>query len=106
MVPGLGSEKWGLSESRAVPNASGAGRPPAGVGIFRWWERGKCEIFFRRMEKVIIKRNLAEFRERENPWKNKPHAERLSAMLVICGTHEQDGKVEPGFSRVHRIARK
>jgi hypothetical protein len=58
------------------------------------------------MEKVAVKRSLRDFRNRENPWKNRSHIERLHAMAVICGTDEKHGQAEPGFPRVYRITRK
>lgn len=60
----------------------------------------------RRMDKIVIKRTLKDFKDRENPWKNRSYEERLIAMAVICGTNQNNGSVEPGFSRVYRITRR
>jgi len=57
------------------------------------------------MEKTVIKRTLREFRDRENPWKDRTYQERLRAMAVICGTQQAHGRAESGFSRLYRITR-
>ncbi len=57
------------------------------------------------MEKVVVRRNLQDFRNRENPWKDRSYLERLSAMAVICQTNEKHGQPESGFPRVYRITR-
>jgi len=36
------------------------------------------------MEIVVKKGSLANFRNRENPWKNASYLERLGAMVEIC----------------------
>lgn len=58
------------------------------------------------MEKVVSKRTLQDFRERENPWKDRSPQERLAAMMVICQTHANHGNTERGFPRVYRIVGK
>ncbi|WAC20153.1 hypothetical protein OVA24_02015 [Luteolibacter sp. SL250] len=58
------------------------------------------------MEKVFAKRSLKDFRDRENPWKNRSPLERLQAMAVICQTHGQNGSAQSGFPRVYKITRK
>ncbi len=57
------------------------------------------------MEKIVTKRSLKEFRDRESPWKNRSYSERLNAMVVICQTHQKDGPTESGFSRIYKITR-
>jgi len=58
------------------------------------------------MEKVINKRTLQDFRNRENPWKNRTPLERLAAMADICKPKLSHGSAERGFPRVYRITRK
>jgi len=57
------------------------------------------------MEKIVRKRSLREFRDRESPWKDRSYQERLAAMVVICGTEQTDERTEQGFPRIHRITR-
>jgi hypothetical protein len=58
------------------------------------------------MEKIVTQRSLKNFRERENPWKNRSYEERFIATAVISGTTQQHGTPEPGFSRIHRVFRR
>jgi hypothetical protein len=58
------------------------------------------------MEKTLTQRSLKDFRERENPWKNRSHEERLMAMAVICGNTQNDGQAEPRFPRIYRVFRR
>lgn len=58
------------------------------------------------MEKVVTKRSLRDFRQRDNPWKDRGPLERLAAMLLICQTHATHGEAERGFPHVYRIVRK
>jgi hypothetical protein len=57
------------------------------------------------MEKIVIKRSLKDFCNRESPWKNRSYSERFNAMAVICQTHQKDGPTESEFSRVYKITR-
>jgi hypothetical protein len=50
------------------------------------------------IEKTVTKRPLESLRERENPWLKSTPQERLSAMAVICQTHN-DGKPESDGNR-------
>jgi hypothetical protein len=52
------------------------------------------------IEKTVAKRPLESLRERDNPWLKSTPQERLSAMAVICQTHD-DGKPESRLSRLH-----
>jgi hypothetical protein len=58
------------------------------------------------MEKVVQKRSLKDFRDRESPWKSRSYLERLCALTEICKTQHNDGTIESGFPRVYRITRK
>ena len=57
------------------------------------------------MEKVVKKGTLEVFRNRENPWRNASHQERLAAMAQICEPNQKHGDTKPGFPRVYRITR-
>lgn len=59
-----------------------------------------------KIEAVIRKRTLNQFKDKENPWKHRSFEERLNAMAVICGTQDDDGKAQQRFSRVYSIVRK
>ena len=52
------------------------------------------------IEKTITKRPLQSLRTRPNFWAKSSPAERLSAMAVICQTHD-DGKPQSRLSRLH-----
>jgi hypothetical protein len=52
------------------------------------------------IKKTVSKRTLESLRERQNPWLKSTPQERLSAMAVICQTHD-DGKPESRLSRIH-----
>jgi hypothetical protein len=52
------------------------------------------------IEKTVTNRPLESQRMRENPWLKSTPQERLSAMAVICQTHD-DGKPESRLSRLH-----
>jgi hypothetical protein len=59
------------------------------------------------VEKVVVKRSLKDFRNKENPWKSRTPLERLEAMAVICQTQQSDNdQSQSGLSRVYRITRK
>jgi len=57
------------------------------------------------MEKVVKKSSLANFRNRENPWRNVSYLERLAAMVEICEPNQKHGDTKPRFPRVYRITR-
>ena len=52
------------------------------------------------IERTITKRPLQSLRTRPNLWAKSSPAERLSAMAVICQTHD-DGKPQSRLSRLH-----
>jgi len=52
------------------------------------------------IDKTATKRPLESLRERDNPCSKSTPQERLSAMAVICQTHD-DGKSESRLSRLH-----
>ena len=54
------------------------------------------------MEKIVVKRSLKDFRERENPWKNRSHEERFIATAMISGTTQQLEETEPPFARIYQ----
>ena len=57
------------------------------------------------MEKIVTKRSLKEFREKENPWKYKSFEERMIAMREICEGSIDDQNDKQGFPRVYKITR-
>jgi len=57
------------------------------------------------MEKIVTKRSLGKFRERDSPWKESSHSERLEAMTEICHPQNDERATEQGFPRVYRITR-
>ena len=52
------------------------------------------------IEKTIAKHPLQTLRARPNAWAKCSPTERLSAMAVICQTHD-DGKPQSRLSRLH-----